>query len=266
MVIRKAISFPNVKSAVKFVRPIIDEMGNSVRNCLISNNCELYEINEWNSHNYCCETKQSDIKIYTDKNGRKYASINDNSKDHKRRQHLARIAKRAFDNPKYQDNFYKTHQIDHINPSVPVSNDISNLEWVTAKENMYRAGKTGVMQKKYSREIVNIICQKIINGERRVDIARELNVDIHLVDDILSGKSHRSISEKYIDKGFKYREKRDKESQDNLAEKICKLIISTNKKDSEIGKLLNCDRRMVHAIRIGFAYRHISKKYGIINE
>ena len=32
----------------------------------------------------------------------------------------------------------------------------------------------------------------------------------------------------------------------------------------KIGKMLNCDRRMVGCIRSGFAYRHISKKYGII--
>ena len=168
---------------------------------LISDDCELYDIDEWNSHEYFGDCKKSDLRINKDSHGRLYAAINDNSKNHKRTQHLARIARRAFDEPKHSEEFYKSHQVDHINPSIPIDNNISNLEWVTPQENMYRAGKTGVMQKKYDRKTIELICEKLISGERRIDIARELGVDIHLLDDITIGKSHKSITEKYVSKG-----------------------------------------------------------------
>lgn len=202
MEIKKAVSFPNVRKPIKFIKPIVDELGNPVQNMLISDDCELYDIDEWNSHEYFGDCKKSDLRINKDSHGRLYAAINDNSKNHKRTQHLARIARRAFDEPKHSEEFYKSHQVDHINPSIPIDNNISNLEWVTPQENMYRAGKTGVMQNKYDRKTIELICEKLISGERRIDIARELGVDIHLLDDITIGKSHKSITEKYVSKGL----------------------------------------------------------------
>lgn len=266
MEIKKAVTFPYVKKPIKFVRPIVDELGQSVRNMYISDNCELYDIDEWESHEYFGDCPEADIRVNIDSHGRKYAAINDDSKNHKRTQHLARLCKRAFDEPKHSVDFYKSHQIDHINPSIPVSNHIDNLEWVTPQENMYRAGKTGVMQKKYTKELIGEICERIIEGQRRIDISREMGIDVHLIDDITIGKSHRSVTEQYLDKGFKYRTKRDKEARDALAEEICKLIASTNLRDADIARKLKCDHRMVGGIRSGFIYKHISRKYGIINE
>ena len=263
----KVVFFPYVEKPIKFVKPIVDELGEPVRNMYISDDCELYDIDEWESHEYFGDCPQADIRINIDNHGRKYAAINDNSKNHKRTQHLARIARRAFDEPKHSEEFYKTHQVDHINPSIPVSNNINNLEWVTPQENMYRAGKTGVMQKVYTKEQICEICERLIAGERRIDIARAMNVDIHLLDDITIGKSHRSITEQYLDKGFKYRTKRDKEKMDGIAEEICKEIVSNpSLRNSQIARKLNCDQRMVGGIRSGFIYKHISKKYGLISE
>ena len=136
MIIRKENNNTNVEKPIKFVRPVVDENGDSVRNMYISDDCELYDIDEWNSHDFFGDCTQSDLPIKVDDRGRKYAAINDNSSNHRRTQHLARIVRRAFDDPKHDEEFYKTHEVDHIDPSVPLSNNINNLEWVTHVENM----------------------------------------------------------------------------------------------------------------------------------
>ena len=47
MEIKKAVSFPNVRKPIKCIKPIVDELGNPVQNMLISDDCELYDIDEW---------------------------------------------------------------------------------------------------------------------------------------------------------------------------------------------------------------------------
>lgn len=256
----------NIVKPIKFVKPVIDEKGNIVRNMYISDDCELYDIDEWNSSDYYDNCPQSKLPIKIDDHGRRYAAINDNSSNHKRTQHLARIARRAFDDPKHDEEFYKSHEVDHIDPSVPLSNNIDNLEWVTHDENMYRAGKTGVMLKKYSKELIGEICERIIAGEKRVDIARELNVNENLIYDISIGKSHKSVTENYIDKGFEYKIPSPLTKQDRIeiAEKTC-LLIKDGKTDTQIARILgNTTRKNVANIRRGYTYKDIAKKHGII--
>ena len=256
----------DVEKPIKFVRLVLDENGDAVRNMYISDDCELYDIDEWNSHDFFGDCPQSRLPIKIDSHGRRYAAINDNSSNHKRTQHLARIAKRAFDDPKHDEEFYRTHQIDHVNPSIPLDNNINNLEWVTPAENMYRAGKTGVMLKKYSKELIGEICERLIAGERRVDIARELNVNENLIYDISIGKSHRSVTENYINKGFQYKIPSPLTKQDriNIAIETCKLI-KEGKSDTEIARILgNTTRQNVANIRSGYTYSDIGKEYGII--
>ena len=260
---------------LKFVKPVVDEKGDPVRNMYISDDCELYDIDEWNSHDYFDETPQSPLPVKIDDHGRRYAAINDNSSNHKRTQHLARICRRAFDDPKYDEEFYRTHQVDHIDPSVPLSNNIENLEWVTHEENMYRAGKTGVMLKKYSKELIGEICEELIKGElKRKDIAKKFGVNENLIYDISIGKSHRSVTENYVDKGFKYNPLPTitKEDRVEFAEKACKLIKETNLSNIEIARLLSSSgdkeeieryRSNIGNIRLKKTYKDISDKYGI---
>ena len=129
---------------------------------------------------------------------------------------------------------------------------------------MYRAGATGVMLKVYTKDTIGKICEMLIDGKSRKEIVETLGVNKNLVYDVKTGNYHRSISEKYIDKGFKYHEKGNKEEKDREAEEICKYIVNTDFNDTKISKILNCDRRKVSAIRSRFCYKHISSKYGII--
>lgn len=268
--IKKVVSFPDKKKPVKFVRPIVDEKGQSVRNLLISDDCELYDIDEWNKHDYFGDCPQSSLAVYHDSHNRMYASVNDNSADHKRRQHLARVAKRAFDDPKHDDEFYKTHQIDHVNPSIPLDNNVFiNLEWVTNAENMYRAGKTGVMFKKYTNKQIEEICQMIIDGVPRLEIIERTGIDDGLLYDIRIGKSHRYITEKFLDKGFKYLEQkhRDIDAKKKAVHRACELIVESDLTLREMsedpiikGQLTEKD---LSNIRRGVTYKYISEKYNI---
>ena len=262
---------------IKFVKPVIDEKGDPVRNMYISDDCELYDIDEWDSHDYFENTPQSNLPIKIDSHGRRYAAINDNSSNHKRTQHLARICRRAFDDPKHDEEFYRTHQVDHIDPSIPLDNNILNLEWVTPKENMYRAGKTGVMLKKYSKKLIGNICEDMIKGMGNIEIAKKYNVNKNLIYDIGVGKSHRSVSELYVDKGFKYKPLPTvtKSERIEFAEKACKLIKDTDLGDTEIAKILSSSndkkeirkiRSNINNIRLGHTYKNISKKYGLLKD
>ena len=61
----KPISFNTIKP-ITFIKPILDENGNIVRNSCITDNCELYDIDEIKSHNFLDECKKSDIKVSAD--------------------------------------------------------------------------------------------------------------------------------------------------------------------------------------------------------
>lgn len=263
MEIIKPISFPNVEKPIVFGKLILDELGNNVRNLIITDDCDLYDKDDWNNSDFINDCKLSDIRINIDSHGRKYAAVNTDSNNHKRTQHLARVAKISFDEPRKSVDFYKTHQIDHINPSIPLDNNVLNLEWVTPQENMYRAGKSRVMEKVYDPKTIHKICQMLVENKSRKEIVETLGINKNLVYDIKTGTSHRSISEQYLDKGFKYHIPADKEEKDKIAEKICKLIVA-GLSDKEIVSILGEDRRKVSGIRTGFIYKHISKKYGII--
>jgi hypothetical protein len=205
MKIYKAVERLDLQRPVQLVRPVTDYNGNIVNNLCISDNCELYDIDEYNSHDYFGDCPQANIKVREDSNGRLYSNINIDPECPKRTQHLARVMLKAFDEEDHSKEFYDTVQADHINPSIPVSNQLDNLEWVSPAENMYRAGQRGVMIKKYDKELVGEICQMICDRVPRKEIKETLGVNGQLIDDIRSGRSHKSVSELYLDKGFEYK-------------------------------------------------------------
>ena len=259
MIINKPIN--NVKPAFSIFKPLIDENGNQIENLYITDNCELYNQEDVHFDSYMKNIPKSNKYYYTDSRGRKYLKYF-NSKCNQ----LARLCKISFDEPLKSVDFYKNHELDHIDPSVPVDNSIYNTEWVTHDENMYRAGKTGVMIKKYNKELIGRICEDIIKGERQIDIAKKYNVNENLIFDIKSGKSHRSVSEQYLDKGFKYydKPKLTKQDKEQRAHEICKLLEKyPDKTDQEIANMAKTKRQNVNNIRIKYTYTNISDQYNI---
>lgn len=87
-------------------------------------------------------------------------------------------------------------QVNHIDGNKK-NNSITNLEWCTCSENLKHAfahnlhSQTGERNScaKLKEEDVKIIIQKLLNGERVTNIAREFNVGTGAISDI---KRHRN--------------------------------------------------------------------------
>lgn len=251
----------NVKRAVQFVKPVKDMNGDIVHNLYVSDDCKLYDIDEYNSHMYSDECPEAKYTIYIDKRGRRYSCINCEKKNYITQ--VARAMKISFDEGKYLMSYYNDLEIDHIDPRVPLNNCLENVEFVTHDENMRRAGETGVMIKKYQKDLIHQICQMTCDGVPRAEIMEKLHVNGQLVDDVRAGRSHKSVSSQYLDKGFEYKTF-DRNYRDDLLHRICKAIEEDpDMRVCDINRKLggNVDHRLISAIRNKQCYTRISKDY-----
>lgn len=217
---------------ITFFRPIVSDDGKIIKNLAITDNCELYDYDEMLEGKYMVDLEPKVIPK-VDKNGRLYANV---SQENGKYQHLARVMLIAFDDDRKPLSYYKQYQADHVDPSVPLDNSLENIQWVLPAENMRRAGETGVMIKKYHKPFVHKICQMICDGYSRQEIMKDLNINGQLIDDIRSGRSHKSVSCQYLDKGFEYKYF-NKDERREYAHKICQLYVEGYRK-SEIEKMI----------------------------
>jgi hypothetical protein len=249
----------NAERPIQFVRPVINTCGKIINNLYVSDDCKFYDIDEYNSHTYFGDCPEANINIRNDSHGRIYSNINVEGTTSNSQ--VARVAKIMFDDGKYPIEYYADKQIDHIDPSVPVKNCLENLEFVTRDENMYRAGLTGVMIKKYGKEIAHKVCQMTCEGKSRQEIIAETGTNGQFVDDVRAGRSHKSVSCQYLDKGFEYKTY-DRHRRDDQIHAICQLLQDRpDMRVCDICRELNVDHRFVCAIKGRKAYLYISKDY-----
>jgi hypothetical protein len=85
-------------------------------------------------------------------------------------------------------------QVNHIDND-PTNNNVDNLEWCTAKENMQHANKQGRLGvKKLSDNIVLEIDQKLSLGGMPSDVAEEFGISYQRVLDIAGGRSYQHLT------------------------------------------------------------------------
>lgn len=91
---------------------------------------------------------------------------------------------------------YECHHKDHDKNN----NDISNLEWVTPRQNVRAAidSKIGCRAKCLDLKIVRSICRRIAKGYRNCEIIRSLGVSKHAVEKIKAKKNYKYISDTYF--------------------------------------------------------------------
>ncbi len=245
---------------IQMVKPVINTCGKNPNNLYVSDDCKFYDIDEYNYHDYFGDCPEAaNIIVRQDQNGRLYSPINVEGKPQPSQ--VARVAKIMFDEGKYPIDYYDDKQIDHIDPRIPVKNTLENLEFVTREENMYRAGKTGVMIKKYGKEIAHKVCQMTCDGASRQEIIKATGTNGQFVDDVRAGRSHKSVSCEYLDKGFKYKTY-DRHWRDDLIRDVCQLLQDRpDMRVCDIARELNTDHRFVCAIKHRQAYKYISKDY-----
>lgn len=253
---------------IQFTRPIIDNNGNIINNYLISDNGLIYDKDEYESKMYYSEAiPAAEVKYSVDEyNNRVYVyNVNVEYENPNRISPLPRVMLIAFDEEKHDKlTYYKNLEANHIDPTKPLNNNLENLEFISHNENMRKAAETGVMIKKYNKELINNICQDIANKVPRQTIMKKYNVNYQLVDDIHAGRSHKCISEKYINKGFVYNAGNKIESK-NKARKVCELLEKGYRNIEIINELksigINVDYNFIGSIKSHIAHNDISKNY-----
>ena len=174
-----------------------------------------------------------------------------------------RLLMRAKFNIDY--NTFKSCVIDHIDGD-PSHNAYDNLEIVSQSENMKRAGENNLMRygedhfnSKYKNSLIESICRDICNNMSRSEIMEKYNVNGQLIDDIRSGRSHKKISSKFLDMGFKYKEY-DRSPREDMARNVCELL-SNGKTVSEVSNITGYRYDFVYAIYTKRTFKDISDKY-----
>lgn len=236
----------DVIKPIRFEADILNDNGEYI-GIRISNTCKLYD------------DEGNELPVRYDPNGRPLANLTLNEKDGNRTYPLTRIALISFANEHHPYSYYSNLQVDHINPSIPLNNDLNNLEWVSREENMRRAGETGVMIKKYKKDLVHKICQMIVDGYSRLEIREKLNVNGQLIDDIKSGRSHKSVSSLYINKGFKYKTF-NRDENEALVRQVCEML-QEGYRNIDISKSLDVSYCFVSDIKHGRTFKNISSEY-----
>ena len=245
---------------------------------LVSTKGRIYNTNknifvkEYNYNKIKKRNKKGDTSLYNVK-PRNRVSLYDKEADLSICASPGRIVMMTF-NP---INDYKNMEIDHKDGN-PLNNCIENLEWVTHLENMKRAvskykklekyNGIGGFHPKYDNELIHTICNDICNGFTRKQIMKKYNINGQLIDDIRSGRSHKDISEKYIDKGFEYKiiNHDERRQRQKLIHKICKLIDKgySNKDIILKLKLPKNEICLPNDIRKYRIYKYISKEYKFV--
>ena len=152
---------------------------------------------------------------------RQYVNCNLDKKGY-RAYSAPRLQAIAFGIVQFTYNFYSNLEVDHLDGDC-TNNDICNLDFCTHKENMrrYAINKRGCNS--YSDELIYNICQDICNNLSRKDIIKKYNINGQLIDDIKAGRSHKDISSKFLNCGFKYTNY-NRDEYNNLVTEICKLL------------------------------------------
>lgn len=159
----------------------------------------------------------------------------------------------------------KRFVVDHVDCDT-THNTFDNFELVSQAENMRRAGQNRLMpygenhfNSKYSDNLIRGICQDICNNLSRQEIIDKRSVNGQLVDDIKSGRSHRKISEEYIDMGFSYKTY-DRSEGVIKATEVCKLA-EAGYNIPQISNITGYGRNFVEPVYNRRTFKDVSQNY-----
>lgn len=142
------------------------------------------------------------------------------------------------------------------------NNKISNLEWVTEKENYDHGASVGRIirsgenhsRSSLSEVQVRDICQRLSSGESVIEISRFLKIPKPTVFSIRSGQTWRNISKEYD-----IPEVKEKLTTDVVIG-ICELLV-IGKSTKEIIEKTNVNRNHIENIKKRKTFKHISLDY-----
>ncbi len=199
------------------------------------------------------------LKTQLNENGYISVSITVGVNQYKKERLHRIVAETYLPNP---DNL---REVDHLDCNKQ-NNHVSNLEWVSSKENKRRARLNGlydntVGEKHHNsiltEEIVHKICQCLQDGMRNKDVAEMLGIDRHLVGHIKIGDIWKNISSQY-----QLEVKRNKRKSIEFLQQVC-LSIAEGLSDNQIYEKFNGEitYQDIRRIRAKTIHSSISASY-----
>lgn len=148
--------------------------------------------------------------------------------------------------------------VNHIDGD-KVNCDVSNLEWISHRENMQHAMLTGLLNRKplFEKDVIKI-CEMRQSGKSAKEISEELDILLKTVEGITNGYNWKDISSRY-----KFPErtitKRSILNEENVRN-ICEL---RQKGDSvkDISLKLNIHPSTIEGVVNGYRWKYISVEY-----
>lgn len=190
------------------------------------------------------------------------------------RKYVHRLVAEAFiDNP------LNKPEVNHKDGNIH-NNNVTNLEWVTEKENTIHAFKHNLRYIHYgedapyvkiNKNVVHSICRYLEDNKLGIrEIAEKLNITPFIVKNIKDKKCWLEISNKYHIENHNVKSKPKKHKKEKPikitekdVKKICKML-DKGMKPKEIEKKLGIKRCKINAILYGNSWIGISKNYDFI--
>ena len=153
------------------------------------------------------------------------------------------------------------------------NNNVNNLEWVTARENMQHAFDTNLCigifgENSHLSKITNLealaVCRLIMDRKSNAEISEELGISEKTIQHIRHGESWKSIS-----KNFKFPKLGNAKPytvNESKIHEVCKLLEKHKYSDTEISNMTGIRRRYITDVRIKKRRRDISDLYNIDSE
>jgi DNA-binding CsgD family transcriptional regulator len=164
----------------------------------------------------------------------------------------------------YLPNPENLREVDHIDCN-KLNNHVSNLEWVSSKENKRRAWENGLYTMRgedhcgaiLTEEIVRSICQLLQDGMRNKEVAEQFSLHKDAIGHIKRGTIWQHISKDY-NLTVARKERKPKE----LVIRVCELI-SEGHSDADIIKTFNIkiSKQDLQRIRAKQIFKSISDSY-----